>query len=197
MGSFLAACDVTAGHEIAMAATPFEHSPLDPTDPRAIRLLKLLPSRNLKGPVRCELHHCSLDDKYQYEAMSYTWGDPEPGHTVLVNGSYPLEVTPNCVETLVHMRRRFYQRTLWIDSICIDQRETDTSKRERDRQVRIMGDVYRAAQKVLVWLGPAEPSTARTFARLKLISMVEALRRRLGCSAFLTLENYLSNRMSK
>lgn len=182
-----------------MAATPFEHSPLDPAEPRAIRLIRLLPSHDLKGPIRCELYHGSLDDECQYEAISYTWGEPEPGHTVLVNGRHPLEVTPNCVEVLVHMRRRFHKRTLWIDAICIDQRETDISQRERGHQVRIMGDVYRAAQKVLVWLGPAEPSTARTIARLKLSANLKALGQSIdrGSSALSTLENYLLNRMSK
>lgn len=195
----LAARVVRIGHTITMTTPPYSHSPLDPADPRAIRIIQLLPSRDLKGPVRCELYHCSLDDNYQFEAISYTWGAPEPGYTVLVNGSCPLEVTPNCVEALVDMRRRFHKRTLWIDSICIDQRQTDTSKRERDRQVRIMGDVYRAAQKVLVWLGPAEPGTARTISRLRLLAKLENLResRHLGSSAFSTLEKYLFNRMGK
>lgn len=78
----------TSDYEATMTTTPFEHSPLDPADPRAIQILELLPSRNLKGPIRCELHHHSLDQDVQYEALSYAWGDPEPGHTVFVNGSH-------------------------------------------------------------------------------------------------------------
>lgn len=181
-----------------MTTTPFEHSPLNPADPRAIQILELLPSRNLKGPIRCELRHCRLDDHVKYEALSYTWGDPEPGHTVFVNGPHTLDITPNCLEALISLRRRFRRRSLWIDAICIDQRENDTSKRERDRQVRIMGDIFHESQKVLIWLGPAEPSTARTIARLKALHKVRVAKRSLkfGSSALDALRKHLWNGMS-
>jgi len=174
-----------------MTITPFEHSPLNPADPRAIQILELLPSRNLKSPVHCELRQCSLDQDVRHEAVSYTWGESEPGHT--------LDVTPNCLEALRSLRRRFRRRILWIDAVCVDQREDDASRRERDRQVRIMGDIYRKAQKVLVWLGPEEPSSARTIAKLKLIAMVEAIREstRLGRPVLSILEKHLSKSMRK
>ena len=38
---------------------------------------------------------------------------------------------------------------LWIDQICIDQ----GSITERNQQVKIMGDIYKAGRKVLIWLG--------------------------------------------
>lgn len=182
-----------------MTTTPFEHCPLDAAKPLAIQILDLLPSCTLKGPIHCELRHHSLDEDVPYEAVSYAWGDPEPGYTVFVNGSHTLEVTPNCLDVLISLRRRFHRRTLWIDAICIDQRDVGTSKRERDRQVKIMGDIYRKAQKVLIWLGPGQPSTARTIARLKLIAKVEAAAKRAGLKFdFLwTLENYLVRRTSE
>lgn len=182
-----------------MKTRPFEHSPLDPADLRAIQILELLPSPDLKGPIRCELHHHSLDEEIQYEAVSYRWGDPEPGHTVFVNGAYTLDVTPNCLEALTCLRQRSRRRRLWIDAICIDQRENDTSKRDRDRQVKIMGDIYHQARKVLVWLGPAEPSSSRTIARLWHIAIVRAAKRsaNFGSSALTALEKYLSDRMSE
>lgn len=182
-----------------MTTTPFEHSPLDSADPRAIQILELLPSRNLKGPIRCELHHHSLDQDVEYEALSYTWGEPEPGHTVLVNGSHTLEVTPNCIQAMSCLRRRFHRRTLWIDAICIDQRENDASRRDRERQVKIMSIIYRKAEKVLVWLGPSESTSARTIARLKLIAKVNAVREStdLGYSTLCDLQDRLSFGMSE
>lgn len=162
-----------------MTATPFKHSPLNPADPRAFQILNLLPSRDLESPdVYCELRHCSLnEDDIRYEAVSYTWGDFEPGHRVFINGLYTLDVTPNCLQALKSFRRRFHSRTLWVDAICIDQRDTDISRRERDRQVMIMGDIYRKAQKVLAWLGPEEPTTARTISKLKRLAISEAVER--------------------
>lgn len=180
-----------------MTTYPFEHSPLDPADPRAIQILDLLPSSTLKGPLCCELHHSSLDKGVQYEAVSYTWGQPEPAYTVFINVPYALDVTPNCLEVLMSLRRRFHRRRLWIDAICIDQRDNDRSKRERDRQVSIMGDIFQKAQKVLVWLGPAEPSTARTIAMLKFINMVNAARISVRSSRLEDLEKYLCNKMGR
>ena len=40
---------------------------------------------------------------------------------------------------------------LWIDQICIDQGSTA----EKGDQVAIMGEIYRGASEVLIWLGPA------------------------------------------
>lgn len=182
-----------------MTTTSFKHSPLDPANPRAIQILELLPSRNLKGPIHCELRHHSLDGDLKYEALSYAWGDPKPGYTVFVNGARTLDVTPNCLQALMSLRWRLRRRTLWVDAICIDQREDDASKRERDRQVKIMGDIFRKAQKVLVWLGPAQPSTARTMANLKTMAMVKTLSDSVhfGSSALRALENHLYRMMGE
>lgn len=110
-----------------------------------------------------------------------------------------LDVTHNCFEALRSFRRRFRRRRLWIDAVCIDQREDVTSKRERDHQVRIMGDIYRKAQRVLVWLGPEEPSSAQTIAMLRLVATVDAARRYLNpaSSALIALERYLSGKLSE
>ncbi len=40
---------------------------------------------------------------------------------------------------------------IWIDAICISQLDDD----EKSEQVGQMGDIYRRAHKVVVWLGPA------------------------------------------
>ncbi len=42
---------------------------------------------------------------------------------------------------------------LWVDAICIDQ----SNILERSHQVALMGDIYRRAEKVIVWLSPKEP----------------------------------------
>jgi hypothetical protein len=50
------------------------------------------------------------------------------------------------------MRRRWRTRRLWIDSICIDQ----TSMEEKNHQVALMGDIYKMAEKVDIWLGAGD-----------------------------------------
>ena len=44
---------------------------------------------------------------------------------------------------------------LWIDAICIDQRDMD----EKSTQVSMMGRIYNQAQKVIIWLGPEDNFT--------------------------------------
>ncbi|KAK3178136.1 hypothetical protein OEA41_000269 [Lepraria neglecta] len=44
---------------------------------------------------------------------------------------------------------------IWIDAICINQQDLI----ERGAQVSVMGDIYRAAQSVVIWLGPHDKQT--------------------------------------
>jgi hypothetical protein len=43
---------------------------------------------------------------------------------------------------------------LWIDSICIDQRRDAVA--ERNIQVALMGEIYKCAKSVVVWLGRSD-----------------------------------------
>jgi hypothetical protein len=74
-----------------------------------------------------------------------------------------LDVTVNCALALQHLRHEKQPRTLWVDAICIDQTDTE----ERSQQVSIMGDVYKMAHRVLVWLGPRGAVSDMTIALLK------------------------------
>lgn len=155
-----------------MAITPFQHSPLDTSNPRAFRVLELLPSHSLDGDIRCELHHRTLNASIHYEALSYAWGEPNPQVNIIINGSSVLGVTKNCYDALFHLRQRFRRRVLWVDAICIDQHDNDENTRERNHQVKFMSEIYAKAVRVLVWLGCAEPGTAWMVTRLRLTGMI-------------------------
>lgn len=45
--------------------------------------------------------------------------------------------------------------------------DSQRSMLERNNQVRLMGKIYSKASQVVVWLGPAVPTTARVIRRLK------------------------------
>jgi hypothetical protein len=51
------------------------------------------------------------------------------------------------------------RRTIWVDAICIDQSNPD----ERSQQVQLMGQIYRNAQRVLVWLGHSDAEFGGNF----------------------------------
>ncbi|ROV96333.1 hypothetical protein VPNG_09042 [Cytospora leucostoma] len=149
-----------------MAANGLVHSPL--SQERSIRVLELLPSRDVNSPISCLVKERNLDDGVKYEALSYVWGARVPGHFVFVEDKI-LPVTPNCLEALRHLRLESERRVLWIDAICIDQTGSGDSTRERNHQVQLMGTIYSKARSVIVWLGVSEPTTRRTFSRIKRI----------------------------
>ena len=89
-----------------------------------------------------------LHENVEYEALSYVWGDPNVTRPISC-GSTQLNVTVNLFAALLAVRSCSYPRLLWVDAICIDQKNI----KERDQQVRIMGDIYSQAKQVLIWLG--------------------------------------------
>jgi len=124
------------------------HYELLGTDSHYVRLLKIIPKRGETSYLT--LQHIRLQDfKGRYDAVSYTWGPEEPRRHVIVNGKR-LEVRDNIWQFLKHVRKHKLGPTyLWVDSICINQ----TDNQERSYQVSRMADVYRSADRVLIWLG--------------------------------------------
>lgn len=128
----------------------YEYSPLQ--QPQEIRYLLLHPGSG-DDKIVCTLHHHVLQDEpqFNYEAISYAWGTMVKDHLILCNGR-PLYITKNLEEYLRQTRLADQERTLWVDSICIDQ-DNDI---EKGHQVRLMGRVYSSAQMVLITLGNDE-----------------------------------------
>lgn len=120
-----------------------------------VRLLTLHPGQ-FDEDIRCSLHTASLTSKPQYEALSYVWGDAADTLPVIVGG-HEKQVTTNLEAALRHLRWQEKPRILWIDAICINQDDIE----ERSAQVPMMGDVYRQATSVIVWLGHGLPYVER------------------------------------
>lgn len=113
-----------------------------------IRLVHLNPSQDERSHVVCSLTKVSLNDSPVYDALSYCWGDPTDRMSIKVNGR-DFKVTSNLFSALKTLRGRDDALVVWIDSICIDQRNT----RERNMQIQKMGIIYRQAQCVRMWVG--------------------------------------------
>jgi hypothetical protein len=124
-------------------------------------LVKILPG-TFTDAVACDLiqedfwhsHDLLRHDEPNYEALSYVWGDVSLKRPIHLNGQ-PFLVTTNLYSALCHLRWRNEVRTMWIDAICINQHDNA----ERTSQVQIMGDIYRAARRVVVWLGELDQDT--------------------------------------
>src|SRR3569833_2294898 len=128
------------------------YQPLNLTN--QIRLLRLLPLEPGQGndSSQYELFTSDLDScENTYSALSYAWGSPDQSvRRIKVNGiDFP--VRENLGHALAALRTAG-ERVFWIDAICIDQ----DNKQERNHQVKQMGDIYRRAAQVFVWLGQPE-----------------------------------------
>ncbi|MCJ1263714.1 hypothetical protein MMC22_003584 [Lobaria immixta] len=84
-----------------------------------------------------------------YGALSYTWGQTTANIPITINNQHDFLVTENLAAALRRLRRTVEPRWLWIDAICIDQ----NNKAERGQQVAMMGEIYKRANNVLIWLG--------------------------------------------
>ena len=120
----------------------------------SFRLLCLLPGRN-PDRIRCILFESRISvAQRRYSALSYTWGCPEPIHTIEVNNT-PFKIRQNLYDFLVTRRHSNHDVILWIDAICIDQ----DSVNEKNHQVRAMGKIFSCAFEVQCWLGLADESS--------------------------------------
>lgn len=89
-----------------------------------------------------------------YEALSYTWGSTEKTDKIKVNAC-EFDVTQNLYLALQYLRLENEDRILWVDGLCIDQMNHE----EKGHQVQQMSNVYRRAERVVIWLGPATYDT--------------------------------------
>lgn len=101
-----------------------------------------------------------------YEALSYTWASELPSATCSISDSslnIEMELQGNLASALKHLRYKDKDRVLWIDAICINQKD----KTERDLQVKRMGSIYSYAQTVVVWLGPEREGSTHALSTLQ------------------------------
>ncbi|KAK6811937.1 hypothetical protein RU639_012185 [Aspergillus parasiticus] len=116
-----------------------------------IRLLRLLPHKDKAARVECELIEYTLTDsagQHPYEALSYVWGRGGEPHSILIDGR-AFHVTRNLHAVLLRLRNHSVARLLWIDAICINQKDDQ----EKSHQIQLMRTIYGEAWRVIVWLG--------------------------------------------
>lgn len=144
----------------------------------AIRVLRLLRGALADNEIRCELFQAYLGDEgVSYEALSYTWGSMDKPLKITVDSS-DLHVTENLYTALLQLRLPYQDRLLWVDAICIDQR----NEKERGHQVEQMRHVYKTADSVLICLGTSDPYIDNFFAEINDDKRLKAVQTR-GSSA--------------
>ncbi|KAJ3454430.1 hypothetical protein MRS44_018324 [Fusarium solani] len=154
---------------------------------RQIRILHLLPG-NRRDPVHCVLHTAFLDDEPSYEALSYAWGDPLDRRPIMLNGK-TTGVTLNLYNAFRRLRRRRYERRLWVDALCINQ-DDDT---EKSHQVNLMRDIYSNTTMAILWLGDYSDSPDPLPAPQNPSSVTNHIPRQIAVAAFAFIKSMATN----
>lgn len=139
-----------------------ERTSLDPNK-KEVRLLIVAPGA-ADDTISCKTQVSSLLEVPVYEAVSYAWSHVTGSKTIVVDDA-SVKVPAAAEEVLRHLRYSDRPRTLWIDAICINQRDNT----ERSHQVVLMHEIYRKTSRTVIWLGESDSSTAAAFSSLKLI----------------------------
>lgn len=163
-----------------MSNSSFTYLPLG-EDLSTIRLLRISPGSS-GTPLRCTISHATFTSDLQYSALSYAWRDaslrlgdePKASAKLIINEDYFLLIAKNLAAFLHQIRDTASQsECFWIDAICINQEDI----RERNIHVVKMGEVYKKAQKVVVWLGPEQDDSALAISTIQKIAEIGGLSR--------------------
>jgi hypothetical protein len=115
------------------------------------RLLELLPptSSNIdEDIIQCRTRVVPVSDDADYEALSYVWGNGADTVVVQVDG-HDVVITRTLETALKRMRLPHETRVLWVDQLCINQKDDQ----EKANQVPLMGPIFSKAKQCLNWFG--------------------------------------------
>ncbi|WPB06863.1 uncharacterized protein RHO25_011523 [Cercospora beticola] len=131
------------------------------SDCQEFRLLDVQPAEFWDALVVCTLRHASLKGARmpKYESISYVWGDAKELETLVIDGE-TYKYSASCVAALRRTRFSSVIRTVWIDAVCINQKNLE----ERAQQVALMGDIYRSSIGNLVCFGHCEDEHSTSLA---------------------------------
>lgn len=128
------------------------HQPISKDEFRVLRVSQIEPT------IVCDLIHRSVYQPPEYFAISYAWGTEPASRTISCNGE-DFQVTDHLYHCITSLCNIYGFQDIWIDAICINQ-NNDAEKAE---QVSFMGDIYKQATKVYIWLGTAENNSDALF----------------------------------
>lgn len=127
---------------------PYEYQPLPDGD--YVRRLILEPGTDddpLVGRLEViEATHAK--DSRPFEAISYAWGTGGRNQPITIDGKR-MPITTTLSDALRQTRYPDRSRSLWADSICIDQGKDE----EKGHQVALMGRIYKTSSCTLICLG--------------------------------------------
>ncbi|KAK2024729.1 hypothetical protein LX32DRAFT_625737 [Colletotrichum zoysiae] len=125
-----------------------------------IRLLCLRPGAD-QEPILCNFSEHCLEEAPPYRALSYAWvnehyiwnreldDSAKTTQRSITCNDRQILVGANLHLALNRLRGPYQPRFIWVDAICINQKDPQ----ERTQQVLRMKDIYRGSAEVVIWLG--------------------------------------------
>ncbi|KAF8861718.1 hypothetical protein BDZ45DRAFT_671772 [Acephala macrosclerotiorum] len=163
---------------MAPLVEPYLSTPLvSQNSERFIRVVKILSKANERR-LGCSLEVIDLNESPVYDCLSYTWSEPlyhelsagypldirtttgDLDHEIECNGKM-VPITENLEDALLQFKETGFisdpvkgcpenkQGLIWIDAICINQKD----EAEKGVQIEMMDEIYTGARRVIAWLG--------------------------------------------
>lgn len=146
----------------------FEYRQLDQGH---IRVLSLSPG-DADSPLVGEVQFISLDRPSTFLALSYVWGNSLlTSAASLQTSEGKITFPPSLGDALRAVRDVKVSILVWADSICINQADMG----EKVTQIRLMGKIFQAAERVLAWIGHEYDDSQRVFETLTHIWSISQL----------------------
>lgn len=148
--------------------------------PLEIRLILLCPGQD-EDDIHCSVKRVLVEKikekRLRYQALSYSWGEDLPADLIFLQDisvsqqsaanetamfmsaeakPRPFALRPNLFAALRRLRSKTDDVWLWVDAICINQKDND----EKNHQLPKMPDIYRNAWNVTIWIGECEGPNA-------------------------------------
>ncbi|KAH8592312.1 heterokaryon incompatibility protein-domain-containing protein, partial [Bisporella sp. PMI_857] len=123
---------------------PLEYRPLERTKSE-IRLLKLH-AANSWDIIKADLISVPISEAPPFEAISYRWASGNEVPILLDKQRFA--VAGEVHKLLRTLRYQLEDRLLWLDSICIDQKNDD----EKSWQIGFMKEIYSSSEQVIGWI---------------------------------------------
>ncbi|KAF2671594.1 HET-domain-containing protein [Microthyrium microscopicum] len=125
------------------------------------------------SPLICSIKQAKLDADTipDYEAISYTWGQPVFSHQLFCDDGSIFPITQNLESALARFRLSDRSRYLWADLVSINQSDLA----EKSSQIALMARIYQNAARVLVWLGNDEGTGSIAMALLGRLSRINSI----------------------
>jgi hypothetical protein len=93
----------------------YQYEPL--SGPTEIRILLLHPGHKYDD-ISCDLKNISLDNRCEYEAISYAWGEASKMHCIRCDNAV-IKVRQNLYSALRQFRHKSKIQILWVDALCM------------------------------------------------------------------------------